>query len=952
MKTTRRQNTAALLIVFAVAVTLGVILSLRQGSATNLESLVTPVDVSDADLRCYMRRSGAATAQAKNDVKRARMLWFTDWWKKGLVVHCPRTTGTPQDLTDDEATRYLHGYLDLKQKFGNDLQATKKHWKELGYKEGRIIPAVPVPIENRIISIKSALSDKFCGTTVFTHDVKCDKSSVTDTERYLLEKVGKDLMVLKGYASNKYCASVPGRGLVCDRNTVSEAENFLYKVYGHSALAFKSAKSKLFCGSTNWQIICNDATPGLGQFFTWKVEVPVSAPSTTATTSSPGTIQPSSAATSTTAVTQTLTKEQERFNNAFAECARTRSEAECTQLMGTQPAAPTFVTQSAAPTAVTKTLTTEQERHNNAFAECAKTRSEAECTQLMGPPVTQTTAATFVTQSAVPTAATQTLTKEQERFNNAFAECARTRSEGECAQIMGSPAAFLKNAIAAAKETAAASHLSAENAAKLAKTSASNAEQALKDAKAASVAACAASKKTTENLKLKINGNLTKFETLQLDILAANASQTASKALAIVVQAESAVKDAQAHATEASSAAQKALASHKVVEDVIVSTKTLVEASHQTTATKAAELAVQFANEAETALYKARNAEQRALGNTTSMAIMQSDQKTLEQQAIVDAAKKAEEAKKVEAQPPATNAANAAVVKTSGGVKSLTDRFINAANSGSVDVNKVTEVVVTTAKAVAEVASSVATNTAAVEKENVQKTTTAVVANNNALDTNAKAIGNTVDAVKAANSVVLETKDMEGAKNNVKAASDTAIAATGNAEAAVQNAKSAAGNATTAKKEGTAAEAEAAAKAAEDAKKVALEAKAKADAATKASQDAQKVIVEVAKEVVKETTTTYTPISKLDVATREQARATLVQEEAKALLDKQMASEAAKALKALVDKQVRDKQASDAAAKSKIVITSSNNNNSILAILVAGMVGTYALYRYRRYSQQ
>ena len=917
MKITRRQNTAVLLIVFAVAVTLGVILSRRQGATTNLEGLVTPVDVSDEDLRCYMRRSAVANKEAKADVKRARMLWFTDWWKKGYVVHCPRTTGVPGDLTDNEAFQYLHGYLDLKTKFVNDIQAVKKHWKEVGYKEGRVIPAPPVPIENKIISIRSGESGMFCGTEASIPMVSCSKSSVTDTERYVFEKVGPNLMVLKGYASNKYCRFAPGIGLICDKNTATDAEKFSYKVYGRSGLAFRSATSKLFCGDQGGKIICNDATPGLGEFFYWKEEVPaIPAPSTAAiattplsVTSSPGTIQPSSAATSTTAVTQTLTKEQ-AFNNAFAECARTRSEAECAQLMG-PPHTTTPVKQTAAPTVVT-------------------------------PPTVK------------PISDTSSTVNKLDVFAAAVLESnART------------------NAIAAAKETALASSLKADNASKSAKTSADNAEQALKDAKAASVAACAASKKTTENLKLKINGNLTKFETLQLDILASNASQTANKALAIVIQGESAVKDAKVYTTEAQDAALKAAAAHKVVDDVIVSAKAVAEPSHQTTATKASELAAQFANEAEIALNKARNAEQKALGNLTSMATMQSEQKTLEQQAIVEAAKKAEEAKKVEDQPPATNAANAAVVKTSEGLKSLNDRIINAANSGSVDVNKVVETVVITANAVAEVANSVATNTVSAEKATVEKTTAAVVTNNNALDTNAKAIGETVNVVKAANSVVLETKDMEGAKNNVKAASDTAIAATGNAEAAVKNATSAAENATTAKKEGTAAEAEAAAKAAAAAKQVALEAKEKADAATKASQDAQKVIVVVAKEVIKESTTTlpdttikansetvskpvqqaYTPVSKLDVARREEERAKLVREEAKALMDKQMASEAAMALKALVDKQARDKQAADSAAKSKIVITPANNNNTILAILLGGILGTYALYRYRRSKQ-
>lgn len=78
--TSKQKLAGGIALIIAVAIAVPVILSLRQGSATNLESLVTPVDVSDADLRCYMRRSAVANKEARADVNRARMLWFTDWW--------------------------------------------------------------------------------------------------------------------------------------------------------------------------------------------------------------------------------------------------------------------------------------------------------------------------------------------------------------------------------------------------------------------------------------------------------------------------------------------------------------------------------------------------------------------------------------------------------------------------------------------------------------------------------------------------------------------------------------------------------------------------------------------------------------------------------------------------------------------------------------------------------
>jgi hypothetical protein len=189
--------------------------------ATNVQDLVTPVDVSDADLICYMSKSSFAEKQAGGDVKKARVLYFTDWWKKRYVVHCPRSTGQPGELTDDEATRYLHGYLDLKMNFVNDVQAAKKHWKQIGYKEGRVVPSASTPLFQKIISLVSGASGKYCGTTDGTSEVSCSKTAVTDTERYIVEKVKDDELALKNYALNKYCSySSAARGLVCDKDTV------------------------------------------------------------------------------------------------------------------------------------------------------------------------------------------------------------------------------------------------------------------------------------------------------------------------------------------------------------------------------------------------------------------------------------------------------------------------------------------------------------------------------------------------------------------------------------------------------------------------------------------------------------------------------------------------------------------------------------------------------------
>jgi hypothetical protein len=464
MTFTRNQKRAAIVGLLAVTVTSIVlvgILTLRQGSMTTLqlENSVTPVDVSDEDLTCHMKKSATARTSAKGDVNMARFLWFTRWWKQGLVVHCPRTTGTPHDLKDDEATRYLHGYLDLKKRFLDDIAAAKKHWKEFGYKEGRIIPNVPLSIDNTIISLSSGASKKYCGTAERTHEVTCTKTSVTDTERYRVETVGPNLIALKGYASNKYASHNTERGLICDKATVAEAAKFEYKQVGRSGLILRLRGQ--YCGNKGGRVICKTFNPDIDSLFTWSQQVPTSEMTfASMKSSSTGTIQPSSAATSTTAVTQTLTKEQERHNNAFAECVRTRSEAECAILMGppvTQTTASTFVTQSAASTTAKQTLTKEeQERHNNAFAECVGTRSEAECAILMGPPVTQATASTFVTQSAASTTAKQTLTKEeQERHNNAFAECVGTRSEAECVNLMG-PSAMLDAAKKAEKAANAA----------------------------------------------------------------------------------------------------------------------------------------------------------------------------------------------------------------------------------------------------------------------------------------------------------------------------------------------------------------------------------------------------------------------------------------------------------------------------------------------------------------
>jgi hypothetical protein len=882
MGTTTRQKFKFGFVAIGMAIVLYFLIGMpsRQGSKTNFVRLVTPVDVSDADLRCYMRRSAAASKEAKKDVNRARMLWLTSWWKKEYVVHCPRTTGTPHDLTNAEASRYLHGYLDLKKKFVNNIEAAKQHWKDIGYKEGRVIPEIPPSIENKIISIRSGMSSKFCGTAVSTHDVSCNKGSVTDTERYRVEKVGSNLMALKGYANNKYCSLVPGRGLVCNKDTVGDAEKFLYEVYGHTGLAFRSATNKRFCGDKGkGRVTCNDATPGLGEFFTWREDVPVPAPSTTAAaparshkdavfddtdpyfyfdgdtkeaaiytlsdTSSPGQIQPSSAASSTT----TATNEQ-----------------------------------SSAATSTTTPVTE------------------------TSPPLSDNNVDDFAT----------TVLETNAR----------------------------NNAIAAASETAMAAALNAENAAKSAAASATNAAQALKDAKAASVAATADSQRATDNLKLKMNGTLTKFETLQLDILASNASQTASKALDIVSQGESAANDAAMYATEAQNAALQAAAAHKAAVDVGVSAKSVPEPSHENAAIRAAEEAVQFAKEAETALDKARIAEQEALGHVTHMAVMQSEQNAAEQQAIVEAAKEAEEAEQVADQPPDANAANAAVEESSSLLDSLVDEIVDASSSESVD--KSVDSVTTTATAVGEVTKSVATNTATAEKATVVLATAAIATNNIALKKTSKAIVDAVNVVQTANNIALASKDITVANKNLTAAGETAIAATSHAEGASRNASVAAQNATTAKTEGTSVQAQEATEASNAATEIADEAKEVAKTAMAASQQAQTVASTVLAAVASTSGSTSQQTIQPNSATVTKPKDIGDFSWRSAILNER---EEEKNAKTLMEKQMAISTSADVSdtSKSKIVVSHESNQGPIIALVVGGgIVASYTFYQWKR----
>ena len=48
-----------------------------------------------------------------------------------------QSTGTPKPLTDAEVQCYLEKNPDVKDVFGSDLVAVKKHWVDFGFKEGR-----------------------------------------------------------------------------------------------------------------------------------------------------------------------------------------------------------------------------------------------------------------------------------------------------------------------------------------------------------------------------------------------------------------------------------------------------------------------------------------------------------------------------------------------------------------------------------------------------------------------------------------------------------------------------------------------------------------------------------------------------------------------------------------------------------------------------------------------
>jgi hypothetical protein len=82
-------------------------------------------------------------------------------------------TSTITPLTDDEATRYLNAYDDLKKAFGNDLAAAKKHWIDHGFKENRKVPAAPSSG-----SSISTMSDASSPGTTTTYDLTDGSTTV------------------------------------------------------------------------------------------------------------------------------------------------------------------------------------------------------------------------------------------------------------------------------------------------------------------------------------------------------------------------------------------------------------------------------------------------------------------------------------------------------------------------------------------------------------------------------------------------------------------------------------------------------------------------------------------------------------------------------------------------------------------------------------------------------
>ena len=265
------------------ALVFGVVITSVLVAKSMMQGQSTPFDPSDAELQCYLNMYPDLKKAFGTNIDKARAHWFQHGAAEGRIAHCPRTTGSPTPLTDDEASRYLKAYVDLKKAFGDNVGAANNHWMFNGYKEGRVVPA-PAYYDRRPNSlfVLSGKSQKYCAT-VPGGKISCN--TTTTTEPFEVEDLGDGKMALKSSTTQKYCADEKDN-VICNRDAVGGWEKFAFQKIGLNKFTLRGGQFGKYCSDDGTKVVCNRPEPRGWETFSFVAASPSS------TTQAPTTVPP------------------------------------------------------------------------------------------------------------------------------------------------------------------------------------------------------------------------------------------------------------------------------------------------------------------------------------------------------------------------------------------------------------------------------------------------------------------------------------------------------------------------------------------------------------------------------------------------------------------------------------------------------------------------------------
>lgn len=227
-----------------------------------LKEVSTPIDPTPKELACYLENYPDLQEQFKGDINKAREHWYAKGALEGRVPHCPRTDGlTPAPLTDEQARQYLNTYLDLQRMYGNtNVEAAKKHWVDIGYLEGRVVPQAWTSDMPSRIYLLSGQSNKRCGVDT-TGRLACGNRM----DVFQLKNIGDDRLTLQ--TGGKFCGD-HNQQVVCTQPSVGPNETFTYQKVGQTKLTLRSGVSNLYCAENDMgQVVCDRSRPDHFQYY-------------------------------------------------------------------------------------------------------------------------------------------------------------------------------------------------------------------------------------------------------------------------------------------------------------------------------------------------------------------------------------------------------------------------------------------------------------------------------------------------------------------------------------------------------------------------------------------------------------------------------------------------------------------------------------------------------------